>query len=303
MRKPTLRQLEAFKAFVETGNVSRAAELLYVSQPAVSKMLSHFEDDVEMALIDRSSNRPVVTERGMQVYEEIDRVFTGVDQIEQAIAAIRAKERSLITVGVPPGFPSKLLSIAAQKLRADHPKISVSFFVRSSEFISHGILSRKMDLGLIALNLDHPNVRSDPFFDDDMVVVMHPDHPLAEREAVHIKDLQGEKIVAFTPGSLSRVAMDRACANEDFEPDIVLQATTAQNCCAFIADGLGIGIMSPLFVHDHIGELVCRPLNPSLLLRILAVRPVDRSERRAVGAVLNALEAARDALIVAHADR
>ncbi|MFK7881442.1 LysR substrate-binding domain-containing protein [Roseobacter sp.] len=294
MRKPSLRQLEAYKAFVENGSVSKAADALYVSQPAVSKLLNNFELDIGMELIDRSSNRPVVTERGMKVYEEIDRILSGVDQIGQAIAAIRAKERSLITVGVMPGFPPSLLSRAAQIVRQDHPDISISFIVRSSEFISHGILSRKMDLGIIARDLDHPQVQSNLFLDEEMVAVMRSDHVLADHDVIDISDLQGQPFISFTQGSVSRQVMDKAFEASRIEPDIVLQATTAPNCCAFAADGLGLSVMSPVFAQDHMNRLVFRRFTPSLRVQVQSVRPVDGRERRSTDLVLNALEVARD---------
>ena len=294
MRKPSLRQLEAFKAFVENGSVSKAADALHVSQPAVSKLLNHFEEDIGMELIDRSSNRPVVTERGMRVYEEIDRILSGVDQIGQAIAVIRAKERSLITVGVMPGFPPSLLSRAALIVRKDHPDVSISFIVRSSEFISHGILSRKMDLGIIARDLDHPQVNTNLFLDEEMMAVMRSDHALAERDAIDIADLQGQQFISFTPGSVSRQLMDKALEKARIEPDTVLQATTAPNCCAFISDGLGLGVMSPIFAEESREKLVFRPFTPTLKFRVQTVRPVDGRERRNTDLVLNALEVARD---------
>lgn len=303
MRKPSLRQLEAFKAFVENGSVSKAADALYVSQPAVSKLLNHFEEDIGMELIDRSSNRPVVTERGMRVYEEIDRILSGVDQIGQAIAVIRAKERSLITVGVMPGFPPSLLSRAAQLVRKDRPDISISFIVRSSEFISHGILSRKMDLGIIARELDHPQVNSSPFLDEEMMAVMRADHVFATREVIDIADLQGQQFISFTPGSVSRQLMDNALEKARVEPDTVLQATTAPNCCAFIADGLGIGVMSPIFAEKRSAKLVFRPFTPKLRLRLQTVRPVDGRERRNTDLLLKALEVARDERTSARAMR
>jgi len=294
VRKPSLRQLEAFKAFVENGSVSKAADALYVSQPAVSKLLNHFEEDIGMELIDRSSNRPVVTERGMRVYEEIDRILSGVDQIGQAIAVIRAKERSLITVGVMPGFPPSLLSRAAQIVRNDHPDISISFIVRSSEFISHGILSRKMDLGIIARDLDHPQVLANVFLDEEMMAVMRSGHPLAERDTIDIADLQGQQFISFTPGSVSRQLMDKALEKARIEPDTVLQATTAPNCCAFIADGLGLGVMSPIFAEESRKMLIFRTFTPTLKVRVQTVRPVDGRERRNTDLVLKALEVARD---------
>ncbi|MCR9059861.1 MAG: LysR substrate-binding domain-containing protein [Rhodobacteraceae bacterium] len=294
MRKPSLRQLEAFKAFVENGSVSKAADALFVSQPAVSKLLNNFEEDIGMELLDRSSNRPVVTEMGMRVYVEIDRILSGVDQIGQAIASIRAQERSLITVGVMPGFPPSVLSRASQLVREQRPDISISFVVRSSEFISHGILSRKMDLGIIARDLDHPQVDTSVFLNEDMVAVMSPDNPLAGRETIDIADLQGRHFVAFTEGSVSRQLMDRAFSKAGVEPDIVLQATTAPNCCAFVADGMGLCVVSPLFAEDYLDKLVYRPFTPSLPLHVHSVRPVDGRERKGADLVLNALEVARD---------
>ena len=294
MRKPSLRQLEAFKAFVENGSVSKAAAALYVSQPAVSKLLNHFEEDIGMELLDRSSNRPVVTERGMRVYEEIDRILSGVDQIGQAIAVIRAKERSLITVGVMPGFPPSLLSRAAKIVRQDHPDVSLSFVVRSSEFIAHGILSRNMDLGIIARDLDHPQVQSSIFLDEKMVAVMRGDHALSDRKSIDIADLQGQPFITFTPGSVSRELLDKAFSKAGVEPDTVLQATTAPNCCAFIADGLGLSVMSPVFAEENRDKLIFRPFTPTLRVRVLTVRPIDGRERRVTDIVLNALEAARD---------
>ena len=294
MRKPSLRQLEAFKAFVANGSVSKAADALYVSQPAVSKLLHNFEEDIGMELLDRSSNRPVVTEMGMRVYEEIDRILSGVDQIGQAIASIRAKERSLITVGVMPGFPPSILSRASQIVREQRPDISISYIVRSSEFISHGILSRKMDLGIIARDLDHPQVDTNLFINEKMVAILPKKHPLVERTVVDIADLQGQHFISFTPGSVSRQLMDKALAQTGVEPDVVLQATTAPNCCAFVADGLGLCIVPPFLAEDYLDKVVHRPFKPYMSVSIQSVRPVDGRERKGADLVLSALEVARD---------
>ena len=294
MRKPSLRQLEAFKAFVESGSVSRAADVLHVSQPAVSKLLNHFEADIGMQLIDRNSNRPVVTERGIRVYEEIDRVLSGVDQVGQAIASIRAKERSLITIGVMPGFPPHILSHAAQLVRNERPDVSISFIVRSSEYVSHGILSRQMDLGIIARNLDHPQVNSTLFSNDSFVAVMSRDHQFASQSTVNVTDLHGQHFIAFTQGSVTRRLIDEAMEAAKVEADIILQATTAPNCCAFVEAGLGLCVMSPLFAKGHLRTLVARPFVPNLSLKIQTVHHVDSRDKRAIALVLNALKEARD---------
>ena len=103
-RRLNLRQIEAFKAVIEHGTVSRAADILNVSQPAISKLIAHLEADAEVRLFDRVNGRLAPTERGMRLYQEIDRIFSGVQQIENAAEAIRREEQGRLVVGVMPAL-------------------------------------------------------------------------------------------------------------------------------------------------------------------------------------------------------
>lgn len=290
MRKPSLRQIEAFKAFVETGSVSKAADALLVSQPAASKLLNHLELDVGMELIDRSTGRPVPTDRGMRLYEEIDRILSGVDQIGQAIAAIRAEDRSLITIGVMPGFPANLLARMSRRVKDIRPDISLSFLVRSSEFISHGLLSRKMDLGLVAREIEHARVRTRLFREDALQVVMQPDHPLARKARTSITDLADHPLILFTRGSVTRRLTDAAFRDAGIEPIVMFEATTAPNCLALVSEGLGCCIASPLFTRDLQQGLISRPLDPEMRLKVYLARPDTVRDDRGVTLVQDVLE-------------
>ena len=92
-RRITLRQVEAFKAVIEHGTVSRAAEIMHVSQPAMSKLIAHLEEDTGLTLFDRLKGRLAPTQRGMRLYEEIDRIFAGLRQVENAIDTIRRDQQ------------------------------------------------------------------------------------------------------------------------------------------------------------------------------------------------------------------
>ena len=290
MRKPSLRQIEAFKAFVETGTVSKAAEVLCVSQPAASKLLNHLELDVGLKLIDRSSGRLVPNENGMRLYEEIDRVFSGVDQIGQAVAALRAEDHSQITIGVMPSFPERLLAQMARRARDRRPDITLSFLVRSSEFIAHGLLSRKMDLGIVARRIEHASIRSRLLSEDALVVLMPPDHPLAGSDHVRLAQLAPHPLIAFTRGSMTRTMTDAAFEAEGLRPRVVIEATTAPKCCALAEAGLGCCILSPLLASDYGRGLVVRPLLPEMRLPIYLARPTAVRDDRGVRLVQELLE-------------
>src|ERR1700752_1319171 len=103
-RHLTLRQIEAFKAVIEYGTLSRAAAAIFVTQPAMSKIIGNLEADADLVLFDRVKGRLIPTQHGMRLYEEIDRIFTGVRQVENAIDAIRREDKGRITIGVMPAL-------------------------------------------------------------------------------------------------------------------------------------------------------------------------------------------------------
>ena len=117
-RRINLRQIEAFKAVIEYGTVSRAAETMHVSQPAMSKLIAHLEEDSGLQLFDRLKGRLAPTARGMRLYEEIDRIFAGVRQVENAIDTIRRDEQGRILIGVMPALSGSFIQQATSAFLA-----------------------------------------------------------------------------------------------------------------------------------------------------------------------------------------
>ena len=101
-RQPTMRQIEAFKAVIETGTVSRAAEVLNMSQPAASKLLTNLEADIGLTLFERRRGLLVPNERGVRFYQEIDRIFSGLNQINRAVDSLRREEQGQLVIGCLP---------------------------------------------------------------------------------------------------------------------------------------------------------------------------------------------------------
>ena len=92
MRRLTFRQIEAFRALVEGGTVTRAAELLHISQPAVSKQLANLEEDCGVALFDRTKGRLVLTDAGIRLYDEVSKIFVGVNQRRTQLTRYREEQ-------------------------------------------------------------------------------------------------------------------------------------------------------------------------------------------------------------------
>ena len=155
-RRINLRQIEVYKAVIELGTVSAAAAALNVSQPAVSKMLVQLEADCELRLFDRVRGRLAPTEQGMQLYAEIDRIFSGVQQVENAIDALHRQAHGRVLIGVMPGLSGAFVQMVVTAFLREHPGTYCSVEARSSEWIMESLVGRRLDVGLLNQQMHSP---------------------------------------------------------------------------------------------------------------------------------------------------
>lgn len=257
---------------METGTVSKAADLLFVSQPAVSKLLTHIEEDTGLHLLDRTRGKINVTERGMRLYEEIDRIFTGVDQIGHAVEIIRKEDRGHLTIGLMPSTPSNIVARATKNFMQIHPDVYLSFNVRSSQFIVDAVLARQLDIGIVLKRLDHDQFISTPFDDSALIVAVPVRHKLASKRVLNLKELSSEPMIAFIKGSASRHVLERALLSHNLDVNVVLEATTAIMALELVSAGLGVSVMHPMSVSPSVKGVKIIRLKERLSLPIYVVR-------------------------------
>ena len=160
-RRVNLRQIEVFKAVIEAGTISGAATALNVSQPAMSKSISQLEAECELRLFDRVRGRLAPTEQGMMLYEEIDRIFSGVQQVENAIEALHRQSQGRILIGVMPGLSGAFVQRVVNAFLSQHPSTYCFIEARSSEWIMESLVGRRLDVGLLSERMHNPFVGSE----------------------------------------------------------------------------------------------------------------------------------------------
>ncbi|MBY6153793.1 LysR family transcriptional regulator [Vannielia litorea] len=264
MRQPSLRQIEALMAVVETGSVSRAAVMLRISQPAASKLIAHLEEDAGMQLFERSSGRLVPTERGMRLYEEADRIFGSVDQLARAVDRIRREEKGQLLVGIMPGLAGPFMARVLRGFREKHPDVFVSVETRSSQFLADWLISRRLDVGFLITRVEHETITTEPVQNPPMICLLPPGHPLCAKKTLTPLDLEGVPFIGFGATSLTRRRINAAFEQEGCFPNVVLDATTGQNVCEFVVNGFGVTITDALVAESAIGRVEVRPFKPEI---------------------------------------
>jgi DNA-binding transcriptional LysR family regulator len=264
LRRLNLRQIEAFKAMIENGTVSRAAEMLHISQPAMSKLIAHLEEDAALKLFDRVKGRLAPTERGMRLYEEIDRIFAGVRQVENAVDAIRREEQGQLSVGVMPALSGSFIQQATMGFLQRNPNVYCSIQSRSSQWIADGLVTRKLDVGLVSSRIDNPYIVTEPLMEHPLVCIMPPGHLLAAQSVIRPEHLDGVPFISFDPESFSgqRIAkMFDACK---IKANIVLIASVSPTLNEFVMAGLGVSLVHPLMVSGLQQRLAVRRFEPAI---------------------------------------
>src|SRR5579859_3390735 len=155
-RPLNIRQIEAFKALIESGTTGRAALLLNVSQPAVSKLITHLEFDTGLKLFDRLKNRLEPTEHAMRLYDEVERIFAGVRQVESVVDAIRREEQGRLSIGVMPALSGSFIQRTTMSFLKNRQNVFCSVQTLGSHLILDGLLTRKLDVGLVEPGLSNP---------------------------------------------------------------------------------------------------------------------------------------------------
>jgi DNA-binding transcriptional LysR family regulator len=282
-RRPVnLRQIEAFKAIVENGTVSRAADVLGVSQPAVSKLLLHLEQETGLQLFERVKGRLAPTPQGMRLYEEIDRIFIGIRQIENAVDTIRREDQGHLVVGVMPALAGNFIRHVTTGFLRRCPDVYVSIHVRSSQFIADWLTNRQLDVGLVSPSIDNPYIDTEPLMEHPLVCIMPLDHPLAQKNFIAPNDLDGEPFISFAPESYTGRRIAAIFKAYKVRANVVLDATVAPAVCEFVAAGLGISLVHPLFVDGSTDRVAVRRLEPAIPSNFLMCRAREARNLRLV---------------------
>ena len=272
-----LRQIEAFKAVIEYGSVNRAADALFVSQPAVSKLLLKLEQDTGLALFERVKGRLAPTQHGMRLYEEVDRTFVGLRQLEEAVESIRRDEQRQLHIGVMPALSGSFVRRVTMEFIKRHPDVHVTIETRGSQFLAEWLVSRQIDVALVGSRIDNPYIDREPLISSPLVCALPINHPLTRKRVIRARDLDNEPFVAFASSSQTDKLVRRAFMAAGARLRTVLETVTAPTVCEFVAAGLGVSLIHPFFAEGVRNRLVMRRFDPEIeftfqLCRVRAAR-------------------------------
>lgn len=289
------RQIELFAAVIKAGSVSRAAELLGVTQPGVSRAIAELERALGFRLFDRVRNRIVPTPEGRLFHAEVQASFLGMDRLRASAARIRDHGAGQVRIGSLSALGSSLVPRAVRRFREMRPDIAVTLMVLPSRDVRDGVVSGAFDIGLAADEIDVSGVLHQPFVSPRALCAMPVGHPLGACETITPHDLAGVDFVAYVPEDRARQRLDLILSESGAAPPrVVVETIYAATVCALVAEGVGVGLVSPYAVAGvDPSRLVLRPFEPAVQSKSLLILPLDRPKSQLVRDFIDCLMAAR----------
>lgn len=288
------RQIEIFAAVMRTGTASKAAELLGITQPAASRAMAELEAGLAFRLFDRSRQRLVPTPDAWQLFKSVEASFRGLDSVRAEAARIRDQGSGRLRVASLSLLGSTIVPRAIARFRTQHPDSSVTLLVLPSRDVRDLVASGQFDVGLAADEIETSGVTHQPFLSPAALIAIPAGLDLAEREIVTPEDLRGRPFVAYVPEDRARQRFDAILAQAGVKPEIVVETIYATTVCALVAEGVGIGLVSPYAARalDRT-RVVLRPFEPPVQIRTLLILPPDKPKSVMVRDFITALMEAR----------
>ncbi|SFL53378.1 DNA-binding transcriptional regulator, LysR family [Gracilibacillus orientalis] len=239
-----IKHLQYFLEVSKTENFTQAAENLYITQPALSRIVKTLEGDLGVALFHRSRKKITLTDAGKVLHKHASKIAAQITELEQEIDQIRTLKTGHIRIGLPTVVNSFFFSQLIADFHLQYPGVTFHLEENGSKVIEEKVLDGELDCGVVVLN-NHLSADYYTFVEDNLNLVVSNQHSLANenKKQIQIQDLKDESFIMFNQDFESRNIIIQACKQSGFEPKIVSETSQIDFLEEMVATNLGVTLL------------------------------------------------------------
>ena len=267
MKKNDWYLLECFRLVGRHQHISRAAELLGTSQPAVSRSIARLESKLGVRLFERVGRSVVLTKKGRSFLQIVDRAHGEIEEAEGYLFGQSESASSIVALGFLRTLGIKFVPQVLRQFKEQYPKIEFSFSQNNTTTIEEQLEKGDLDLIFTAVPPSRPSLAWEKLFDQELVLIANRTHRLAGKKIVRLRHLSREPFVTFKRGHVVRTLTDRLCDVAGFVPAISFEGDDSSSIPGFVAAGFGIAVVSSdsnlpsgVVILPTAGPLMRRPI-------------------------------------------
>ncbi len=281
------RRLQVFHAVARHLSFTKAAEALFMTQPAVTFQIKQLEEHFNMRLFERGHGRISLTSAGEIVQEYAEKILALSSELDTRLGEMSGQMRGPLLVGASTTIAEFMLPRILGEFNSLYPQVRARLTVANSEAIENRIAERSLDVGLIEIETKNQNLLSEVCCEDELQVICTPDYPLSGMRSVTPQVLLDYEFVSREQGSGTRDVTDSYFREAGVSPDrlkTLMELGSPEALKGVVSTGLGFAILSRASVDKEVqlGSLIAIPLQPRLTRRLSLLSPKGKFRSRVV---------------------
>ncbi|MEA2212852.1 MAG: hypothetical protein QOF83_2800 [Solirubrobacteraceae bacterium] len=289
-----LRQLRYLVALAEAGNFTRAAASEHIAQPAMSQQIRRLEDELGLALVERTTRRVSLTEAGSLLVVRCRRILAELEAANAELDSLRGMHTGHVTIGAMHTMGPVDISLVVALFRHRHPNVRFTVREQSSEEMAEMLRVDELDLAFLSVTerVESRGLGLHQLVSEELVVLLPRGHRLGDRSALRMAELAGEPFISFRAGARLRELLVAAGREAGFEPEVTLESNESQRVRRLVSRGLGVAILPRSDAEGPGADVAVARLTEPALRRDITL--AWREGRRLTPAASEFLDLARD---------
>ena len=288
-----LNQLRSFFLTARDKSVTKAAQSLYVTQPAVTMQIKSLEADLDLKLFTRHGKGFELTDAGRVLFGYAERVFEIVEEMEYVLKGHADLSHGSLVIGTTRSFARHLMPRLLSKFQEQYPGVKVYLKVGSSTKVADSVMDYEYHLGVIGRIPFRSKLSVVPYSREEFCLVVPANHRFATQKAVGFSDLAQEPIIIREDGSGSRYAILSMLSSHGIKPSVLLEAESVEFIKEYIIQGRGISFLYKPEIRLEAQLGLLKPLTPAegpIMVQTDVIFPKDVDLNPATRAFLRAFD-------------
>lgn len=240
-----LRQLRYFVALADERQFTRAAAREHIAQPALSQQIRRLEEELGLALVERTTRRVAITDAGEQLLARARRILAEVNAAQVEMQQLRGVATGHVTVGAIHTMGPVDVSLVLATFHQRHPGVELTVREQSSEELAEMLRVDELDLAFLSVTerIESHGLGLQQIVSEELVAVLPRNHRLGKRRRVRMVELAEDEFISFREGSRLRELLESAGRHAGYRPRITLESNESQRIRRLVARGLGVAIL------------------------------------------------------------
>lgn len=254
----TLQQLRILKAIATEKNFTKAAAILYISQPSLSKQIKILEQNLDILLINRERNNISLTESGKVLLQYSERILALCEESCRAVIDLKNGDRGNLTVGASQTIGTYLMPRILALFAQNYPQINLKVQVNSTRIIAKKIINREIDIAVVGGEISDDLRKSlsiKTFVSDELSLIVSKSHPFAKKNKINKEDLYCLDFITLNPNSTIKNFIDNILIQNQIETKqlkTILQLNSIEGIKTAVSLGLGAAFVSSSAIEKEI---------------------------------------------------